>query len=65
MKRKRDIKSGKVKKYKVRLNIDGSRMIKGKDYELTYAPVVRWFSVRLLLILSIVNKWYITQIDYV
>ncbi len=28
MKRKRDIKSGKVKKYKARLNIDGSRMIK-------------------------------------
>ena len=65
MKRKRDIKSGKVKKYKARLNIDGSRMIKGKHYELTYAPVVRWFSVRLLLILSIVNKWHTTQIDYV
>ncbi len=27
--------------------------------------MVRWFSVRLLLILSIVNKWYTTQIDYV
>ncbi len=65
MKRKRDIKSGKVKKHKARLNIDGSRMIKGKHYELTYAPVVRWFSVRLLLILSIVNKWHTTQIDYV
>ena len=65
MKRKRNIKSGEVKKYKARLNIDGSKMIKGKHYELTYAPVVRWFSVRLLLILSIVNKWHTTQIDYV
>ena len=40
-------------------------MIKGKHYELTYAPVVRWVSVRLMLVLSIVNKWHTTQIDYV
>ena len=59
------MKSGKVKKYKARLNLDGSRMIKGKHYELTYSPVVRWFSVRLLLTLSIVNGWHTTQIDYV
>jgi len=59
------MKSGKVKKYKARLNLDGSRMIKGKHYELTCSPVVRWFSVRLLLTLSIVNGWHTTQIDYV
>ncbi len=40
-------------------------MIKGKHYGLTYAPVVRWFSVRLLLVLSIVNNWQTKQIDYV
>jgi len=56
MKRKRDIKSGEVKKYKARLNLDGSKMIKGKHYDLTYCPVVRWFSVRLLLALSLVNN---------
>ena len=65
MKRKRDIKSGEVKKYKARLNLDGSKMIKGKHYELTYCPVVRWFSVRLLLALSLVNNWKTTQIDHV
>jgi len=37
MKRKMDIKSGKVKKYKAHLNLDGPRMIKGKHYELTYS----------------------------
>ena len=65
MKRQRNIKSGKIKKYKARPNIDGSKMIKGKHYELTYAPVVRWFSVRLLLVFSIVNNWQTKQIDYV
>ena len=40
-------------------------MIKGKHYGLTYSPVVRWFSVRLLLTLSIVNGWHTTQIHYV
>ena len=54
-KRKRH-KVRKNKEYKARLNIDGSKMIKGKHYELMYAPVVRWFSVRLLLVLSIVNN---------
>ena len=36
MKRKRDIMTRKVKKYKARLNIDGSRMKKGKHYDETY-----------------------------
>ena len=65
MKRKRDIRTGEIKKYKARLNLDGSRMVKGKHYELTYSPVVRWFSVRLLLALALANSWHTTQIDYV
>ena len=39
MKRKRNIRIQEVKKYKARLNIDGSKMIKGIDYNETYAPV--------------------------
>ena len=38
MKRKRDIKSRKVKKWKARLNMDGSRTTKGVHYDQTYAP---------------------------
>ena len=38
-KRKRDIQTQKVKKYKARLNIDGSRMIKWMYYNQTYTPV--------------------------
>ena len=65
MRRKREVSTGKIKKYKARMNLDGSRMKKGIDYELTYAPVVRWSSIKLALILSILNKWHTVQLDYV
>ena len=65
MKRKRDIKTRKVKKWKARLNIDGSRMQKGIHYDQTYAPVASWKSIRLLLMLTIQNGWYSKQLDYV
>jgi hypothetical protein len=45
MKRKRDIRTRKVKEYKARLNIDGSHMKKGIDYEETYALLVKWNSL--------------------
>jgi hypothetical protein len=50
LRRKRDISIGTIKKYKARCNIDGSRMIAGEHYDLTYAPVAGWTSVRLLLV---------------
>ena len=65
MKRKRDICTRRVKKYKARLNLDGSRQLKGVHYDKTYAPVTSWKYIRLLLILIISNGWYSKQIDYV
>ena len=65
MKRKRDISTRQVKKYKARLNIDGSKMKAGVHYEQTYAPVASWASVRLLLALATLHQWKTTQIDYV
>ena len=65
MKRKRDIKTGTIKKYKARLNIDGSRMQKGKDFDLTYAPVATWNAIRLVLALVLINGWCTVQLDYV
>ena len=65
MRRKRDIQSRQVKKYKARLNIDGSRMKYGLHYDQTYAPVASWNSIRLLLILVATFGWYTQQIDYV
>jgi hypothetical protein len=65
MKRKRDIRTREVKKYKARLNIDGSRMKPGEHYDLTYAPVASWNSIRLIMALSSIYNWHTTQIDYV
>jgi len=39
-KRKRKPSTGEISKYKARMNVDGSKMIKGLHYEETYAPVV-------------------------
>ena len=65
MKRKRDIKTRKVKKYKARLNVDGSRMRQGIHYDQSYAPVAHWRSIRLLLILIAQLGWHSKQLDYV
>lgn len=65
MKRKRDIKTQRIKKHKARLNIDGSRMQKGVHYDETYAPVASWNSIRLLLTMTAVHKWHTKQLDFV
>lgn len=65
LRRKRDIRTGKIKKYKARCNIDGSRMKHGEHYDETYAPVAGWTSIRLLLALVLLFKWHTIQLDYV
>jgi hypothetical protein len=46
MKRKRKPSTGEISKYKARMNVDGSKMVKGIHYEETYAPVVAWATIR-------------------
>ena len=65
MKRKRDIRTREVYKWKARLNIHGGQQEHGTHYTETYSPVVNWSSVRLITILSIINRWYTKQIDFV
>ena len=65
MRRKHDATTGAIKKYKARLNIDGSRMRKGMHYDMTYSPVASWNSVRMLLTLTAMHGWYTKQIDFV
>ena len=62
---KRDILTHKIKKYKARLTFDGSRMREGEDYDKTYAPVVSWMSIRLLLTFVVAFGWHTQQVDYV
>ena len=63
LKRKRDIRSGTIKKYKARLNIDGSRMKQGIRYDYSYAPVASWNFIKMLLIMTVVYGWHTKQID--
>jgi hypothetical protein len=65
MKRKWEIKTQKVNKYKAHLNVHGGKQEYGINYFETYAPVVTWFSIWLLFVLSILNKWYTRQVDFI
>jgi hypothetical protein len=65
MKRKRRLRAREVYKYKARLNLDGSQMLPGNEYDLTYAPVASWESVRILLALALHCNWKTKQLDYV
>ena len=51
--------------WKARLNIHGGQQEYGTHYTEIYSPVVNWSSVRLITILSIINRWYTKQIDFV
>jgi hypothetical protein len=65
MKRKKKPSTGEISKYKARMNVDGSQMIKGLHYEETYAPVVQWATIRFLISMAILNNWYTRQLDFV
>jgi Reverse transcriptase (RNA-dependent DNA polymerase) len=56
--------SGEIKKLKARLCIRGDKEIKNVHYWETYAPVVSWTTVRLLLILAAELELATRQVDY-
>lgn len=55
---------GTVRKLKARFCVRGDMQIEGVDYFDTYAPVVNWQTVRLMLILSIILGLATKQVDY-
>ena len=55
---------GTLLKYKSRICADGSMQQYGVDYWETYAPVVHWSTVRLILVLSAMLGLKSRQIDY-
>jgi len=55
---------GDIIKWKARLCVDGSQQLHGRDYWETYAPVISWSSVRLLLLLSTILNLRSRQVDY-
>lgn len=63
-KRKRD-PFGVIEKYKARLCAHGGQQQWGVNYWETYAPVVEWMAVRLLLILAEIEGLETRSIDFI
>lgn len=55
---------GSLLKHKARLNAHGGMQIYGETYLDTYAPVVNWISIRMMLTLSVIHGLYTTSIDF-
>jgi hypothetical protein len=53
-----------VIKYKARVCPHGGKQVEGENYWATYAPVVNWRTVRLVLILCLLGNLHSRQIDY-
>ena len=62
--RRKRYPDGSIRKLKARYCARGFEQQQGIDYFETFAPVVMWLTVRLLLIMSILMKLETKQIDY-
>jgi hypothetical protein len=65
MRRKRDLTTNAITKYKSRLNIHGGKQVYGMNYFETYAPVVTWFAIRAFVTIALLFSMYLRQIDFV
>jgi hypothetical protein len=65
MQRKRDLTTNKIKSHKARLNLRGEKQIYRMNYFETYAPVVTWFAIRLMIIFGIIFCWALLQVNFV
>jgi hypothetical protein len=52
-----DLTTNKLKSHKARLNLHGRKQVYRMNYFDTYAPVVTWFAIRLMIIFGIIFCW--------
>jgi hypothetical protein len=57
------MKQGKVEKYKSRLVVDGSQQVSGIDYTASFAPVVKYSTLRIFLAIAAVYRMQVHQLD--
>ena len=55
MRRKRRINTREVYKWKARLNMHGGKTTRGVHYDKTHLSVVRWSTIRLILVLVLLQ----------
>ena len=56
---------GELTKHKARLCVHGGMQREGVDFHNTFAPVVNWSTVRLIIMMAEMAGWESRQIDYV
>ena len=56
--------AGEIKKLKARFCARGDQQLEGIDFFETYAPVINWHTVRIMLVLSILFELQTMQVDY-
>jgi hypothetical protein len=55
---------GSASKFKARYCVRGDMQQEGVDYFETYAPVVQWSTIRMILTLVLREGWSTRQVDY-
>ena len=55
---------GNLKKFKAKFCLRGDQQVDGVDVFETFAPVVAWINVRILLILSMILNLETQNLDY-
>ncbi len=63
--RKRNLTTNKITKRKARLNLHQGKQVYGMNYYETYASVVTWFAIRLMIVMGIIFCWALCQVDFV
>ncbi len=65
MRRKGNLTTNKITKHKARLNLHCGKQVFGMNYYETYAPVVTWFAIRLMIVMGIIFNWTLRQVDFI
>ena len=63
--REKNDTSGEVIKLKARLVAKGYEQVHGEDFYETFAPVVRWSTIRTILAVTARKRWTLKQLDVI